>query len=209
MQRYHIRSLLPKRTLPASLNPALTRVDSPRALPLCWYGVPLLTKNLIEFAVDVGAAVPDACVPGAFDFPASFQRLQSEALERGLGIDFRQVWSTRGPIYVLVFFSNRQYEEILMGTLMDAALFLRWLEYPEEKAVLRWYPDIHEDVSGLQLFAGGQLLTLSDSVDDMMMPPFLTLAYIQSLWHARGLCTYYYCMRCISCTNILWQARAA
>ena len=113
-------------------------VDSPSALPLCWYCVPFLTDNLLELAVRLKVAVPDARVPGAFDFMASFQRLQSEALERGgLGIDFRRVWSTRGPIYALVFFSSRQYEEILMGTLMDAALFLRWLEYPEEKAVLR------------------------------------------------------------------------
>ena len=141
--------------LPRCLNPAFMHVDSPSALPLCWYCVPFLTDNLLELAVRLKVAVPDARVPGAFDYLGSLQRLQDEVWENAeLNMDFREVWSTRGPIWVLTFFSNRECETITWGVVTRARLFIRALKYPEDMD-LKWYPDIHEDVSGLRLFGRG------------------------------------------------------
>ena len=56
LQEDVVRKALPDPVIPAWLNPRTVDVDNPLKLPLCWYGLPFFSEELLHGAESADTA---------------------------------------------------------------------------------------------------------------------------------------------------------
>ena len=119
--------------------------QSVKELPLCWYGVKLLPKNLLDCAISLGLAIKDHDEPQYYRWGDTFYNLRDDfEADSGVHFELRVAWG--GPTSILGFFSNWEIESITPTKLMFINNLLELMNYPPECELL-WYPDVHETVS--------------------------------------------------------------
>ena len=120
---------------------------SVRELPLCWYGIELIPKNILDLSISLDLAVKNE-VTDRYRWAESFYNLRDEFEEEsGVHFELRDVWgASTGPSPILGFFSNWEVESITRKEMRYIKRLLRMLKYPKDYK-LRWYPDVDETVS--------------------------------------------------------------
>ena len=172
LQVYTARKLLPCPVLHPDLNPYHVQVKrSVRELPLCWYGIELLPKNVLDLAIELGLAVRNE-ENGRFSWGDTFYALRDDfEAETGVRFELRDVWgASTGPSPIVGFFSNWEVEAVTMRQMGHIEGLLGMMGYPDGYKV-RWYPDIDETVGAgvsIRLFVSS---FCAHSVEDQLSPP--------------------------------------
>ncbi|PIL23432.1 hypothetical protein GSI_14743 [Ganoderma sinense ZZ0214-1] len=140
-----IRNALPTTTLPCWLDPMWVDIDSPTRLPLCWYGVPFVSRLFYGCAERVGLASYYtrkilASNPGDLDPYRTWGNMQEWFKKKtGLKLDLNLAWGEDGkPDVILTLWSNHDIDNITPKMWDGTFEMLDYLEYGEEYDLL-WY----------------------------------------------------------------------
>ena len=162
-----MRQHLPHPKLPHDLDPRHVHIDDPLDLPLCWFGIRFHPKQALELAIELDLAVRNTTGRREYDCFWTFNKLRASFKEEtGLSIGLQQVWSPNGgEISILAFYSNREYESITMDKFRLAYGLLEMMKFPEDKMLMRWYPDINETVCRVADDIAGVVAHFIDSAE--------------------------------------------
>ena len=120
---------------------------------MCWYGIPLLTDNVLDLAIELDLAVPlEFSEDGEHDWLLSFYNLRDTLEEEmdGIRLELVKGWGTiMDELPLIAFFTNRDMEDVTREHMGYIHALLDQMKYPEDfkKCLLRWYPDMNEMVS--------------------------------------------------------------
>ena len=120
-----------------------------KELPLCWYGIELLPKNVLDLAISLDLAIKDVDEEtGLYSWGDTFYALREDFEEEtGIRFELRDVWgASTGPSPIIGFFSNWDVESVTMEQMGYIEGLLEMMNYPTSYKVC-WYPDIDETVS--------------------------------------------------------------
>ena len=120
---------------------------------MCWYGIPLLTDNVLDLAIELDLAVPlEFSEDGDHDWLLSFYNLRDTLEEEmdGIRLELVKGWGTiMDDLPLIAFFTNRDMQDVTREHMGYIHALLDQMKYPEDfkKCLLQWYPDINETVS--------------------------------------------------------------
>ena len=120
---------------------------------MCWYGIPLLTDNVLDLAIELDLAVPSEFDEDrGYDWWLSFYKMRDTLVDEmdGIQLELVEGWGTiMDELPLIGFFTNRDTQDVTKKHMGYIHALLDQMKYPEDvkKNLLQWYPDMEETVS--------------------------------------------------------------